>query len=350
MEYFIQILKSSWQILLDAGIFILFGLVIAALIRAFISAESIVKYLGKNNMKSVLLAALFGVPLPLCSCGVVPTAMGLRKQGASKPATVSFLITTPESSIDSIAITYALIDPLMTVFRPVAAFITGVIAGACEIIFGKKERTDEKHEHECPHCSSKMPTGELNRCNDPHAHSLKEKISSGFRFAFVDLLSDISRWFLVGILIAGFISFAMPNTFIENYLGEGWRSMLIMLAVGLPLYVCATASTPIAASLILKGMSPGAALVFLLVGPATNAASFTVIAKMLGKRSAVIYIISISVCAIMLGMFLNWFYHFLGININAIAGHAHEMIPTWLKWATAVPLTIAMFVGASKRK
>lgn len=350
MEYLIGILNSSWQILLDASIFIIFGLFVAALIRAFISADTIVKYMGGRNMKSVFLAALFGVPLPLCSCGVVPTAIGLRRQGASKPATVSFLITTPESSIDSVAITYALIDPLMTIFRPIAAFITGIIAGLGEIIFGKKEDEKRANTHECPHCSVEKPMGELNEHNDPHHHSLGDRICSGFRFAFVDLLTDISRWFLIGVVIAGIISYAMPVSFIERYLGEGWLSMFIMLAVGLPLYVCATASTPIAAALILKGMSPGAALVFLLAGPATNAASLTVIADLLGKRTAAIYLISIAICAVLLGMFLNWLYSYLGINIHASIGHAHEMIPVWLKWATTVPLTVTMVVAAVAKK
>jgi len=336
---------------LDASIFIIFGLFVAALLRAFISADTIVKYMGGRNMRSVFLAALFGVPLPLCSCGVVPTAIGLRKQGASKPATVSFLITTPESSVDSIAITYALIDPLMTIFRPIAAFMTGIIAGLGEIMFGKKEDEKRSDAHECPHCHEDEAGGRKQEAGTiKHEHTMKERLSSGARFAFVDLLTDISRWFLIGVVIAGVISYAMPVSFIENYMGEGWLSMFIMLAVGLPLYVCATASTPIAAALVLKGMSPGAALVFLLAGPATNAASLTVIANLLGKRTVVIYIISIATCAVLLGMFLNWLYAYLGINIHASIGHAHEMIPVWLKWATAVPLSIAITIAAIVKK
>lgn len=343
MLHLLGVLKSSWQILFDASLFVIFGLLVAALIRAFISGKTIVKYMGGSNIRSVLLAALFGVPLPLCSCGVIPTAVGLRKQGASKPALISFLITTPESSVDSILITYALIDPLMAVFRPVAAFFTGIAAGLGEIVFGEKEAVAEPEKNNCPHCSSHDQ-------NDEHHHSLGEKISSGFRFAFVELLGDISRWFLVGILIAGLITYAIPADFIENYLGEGWLSMLVMLAVGLPLYVCATASTPIAAALILKGISPGAALVFLLAGPATNAASIVVIANMLGKRTAVIYLVSIAVCAILSGMALNWLYHYFGINIHATIGHAHEMIPLWLKWATALPMTAAIAIAATFKR
>jgi len=225
MEYILGILGSSWQILLDSSIFIIFGFFIAALIRAFISTESIVKYMGDRNMKSVFLAALFGVPLPLCSCGVVPTAIALKKQGASKPATVSFLISTPESSIDSIAITYALIDPIMTIFRPVAAFITGFVAGAAEIFFGKKEDVKKTEDIECPHCGdhSHHNDGDSSPLtaiqNDKHNHPLSERIGSGFHFAFIELLGDISRWFLIGMLIAGIITYLIPASFIENYMG-----------------------------------------------------------------------------------------------------------------------------------
>ena len=342
MDFITGSLLATWQVLLDAGIFIIFGFVIAALIRAFLSSEQIVKYMGGNNLRSVFLAAMFGVPLPLCSCGVVPTAMALRKQGASKAATVSFLISTPESSIDSIALTYALIDPLMTVFRPIAAFITGFIAGIAEIFFGKKDTVKESKAEHCAHCEEEHTAS--------HKHTLGERMRFGLRFAFIELFTDISRWFLIGMLIAGVITYAVPTSFIENYLGSGWSSMLIMLAVGLPLYVCATASTPIAAALIVKGMSPGAALVFLLTGPATNAASFTVLTKMLGLRTAIIYILSIAVCAVLLGMTLNEIYAMFDINIMVSAGHAHEMIPVWLKWATAVPLTLAMIWAAIKKK
>ncbi|MBI2341588.1 MAG: permease, partial [Deltaproteobacteria bacterium] len=220
--------------------------------------------------------------------------------------------------------------------------------------FGNKEVRKKAEHIECPHCNenapSPPPSPSRGEGEGEHIHTIAERISIGFRFAFVELLSDISRWFLIGIFIAGVISFAVPSSFIENYLGEGWLSMIIMLAVGLPLYVCAAASTPIAASLILKGMSPGAALVFLLAGPATNAASFTIIAKMLGKRTATIYLVSISVCAVLLGMILNWMYHLLGIDIHAIAGHAHAMLPIWLKWATAVPLTIVLMIAAIFKK
>lgn len=335
------VILASWDVLLDASPFILLGFLFAAIIHAFIRQETIIKHLGKSNLGAVFKAALFGVPIPLCSCGVVPTAMALKKQGASKAATLSFLITTPESSIDSIAITYALIDPLMTIARPVAAFATGFLAGAAELVFGKSEPVAKPEEVVCMHCRGGVE-------HEKHNHSLKSRLSSGFRFAFLDLFRDISRWFLIGIVIAGIINYAVPTSFIENYLGRGWLSMFVMLAVGIPLYICATASTPIAASLIMKGMNPGAALVFLLAGPATNAASLVVITKLLGKRSAVIYLISIAISSILLGALLNFIYGWFNIDIRATMGHAHEMLPLWLKWCFAVPMLLTMLVAAVK--
>lgn len=334
----IGILYEAWEILDESSLYILFGLFIAGLIQAFVRKERIAKYLGNQNIKSVFYAALFGVPLPLCSCGVLPTAMSLRKQGASKGATTSFLISTPESGVDSIAITYALIDPLMTVFRPVAAFITAMTAGIVENLFQDKKAEDkiEEDKDSCLFCE------EEENCSQNHNHSLSYKITKGLHYAFVDFLGDIAKWLLIGIGIAGVISYLVPENVIENYLGYGWQPMVVMLIVGVPLYICASASTPIAAVLIAKGMSPGVALVFLLTGPATNVASLTVIGKFLGKRSALTYLASICLCAIILGIILNQIYLASGIDIKATIGKAGEIIPHALKTVSAIILLFFM--------
>ena len=334
----IGILYEAWEILDESSLYILFGLFIAGLIQAFVRKERIAKYLGHQKIKSVFYAALFGIPLPLCSCGVLPTAMSLRKQGASKGATASFLISTPESGIDSMAITYALIDPLMTVFRPVAAFITAMTAGIVENLFPerKSEEKIEEDKESCIFCN------EEENCSQSHDHSLSYRITKGLHYAFVDLLGDIAKWLLIGIGIAAVISYLVPENVIETYLGYGWKPMLVMLIVGVPLYICATASTPIAAALIAKGMSPGVALVFLLTGPATNVASLTVIGKFLGKRSALTYLISICLCTIILGIILNQIYLASGIDIKATIGKAGEVIPHALKTVSAVILLFFM--------
>jgi len=271
----IDLAKEIWHTIDEASLYILFGIFIAGLIQMFVNKDKIVRYLGGQRLKSVLLAAVCGIPLPLCSCGVIPTAISLRKNGASKGATLSFLISTPESGVDSIAISYALLDPIMTIFRPLAAFVTAIIAGIAENIFGKKEKGPISQQVDsCIFCNEE---------DKGHNHSLIHKFKYGMRYAFIDLLGDISKWLMLGIVIAGIISYFVPQSIIENYLGYGWQAMLIMLIVGIPLYICATASTPIAAALIAKGMSPGVALVFLLVGPATNIAGVLSVGKFLGK-------------------------------------------------------------------
>ncbi len=333
----IGILHESWEILDESGIYILLGLFIAGVIQAFVKKERIAKYLGQKNIKSVFYAALFGIPLPLCSCGVLPTAISLRKQGASKGATTSFLISTPETGVDSIAITYALIDPLMTVFRPVAAFITAMTAGIFENMLTDMdtEESIEENKDSCPSCGG-------DDCSQADKQSLTYSITKGLKYAFVEFLGDISKWLLIGIVLAGAISYLVPENIIESYLGYGWQPMIVMLMVGVPLYICASASTPIAAALIAKGMSPGVALVFLLTGPATNVASLIVVGKFLGKRSALIYLASICLSAIVLGITLNWIYLSLGIDIKASIGKAGEIIPHALKSIAAVILLLFM--------
>jgi len=328
------LVKEIWHTIDEAAVYILFGILVAGLIQMFVDKDKIAKHLGKRGLKSVLLAAICGIPLPLCSCGVLPTAISLRKNGASKGATLSFLISTPESGVDSIAISYALLDPIMTVFRPVAAFITAITAGIFENIFGKKEqKTASSKIDACINC------GEDGK---GHVHSLGQRFKYGMRYAFVDLLGDISVWLLIGIIVAGIISYFIPQTIIENYLGSGWQAMFLMLIVGMPLYICATASTPIAAALIAKGMSPGVALVFLLVGPATNIAGILSVGKFLGRRSLFIYLFSISVCAILLGLLLNHIYLISGINIQATFGKAGEVLPHSLKVISAIVLIVLM--------
>lgn len=342
MNIAIGLIAAIWQTFEESAPYILFGLFLSGLIQIFIDKERITKYLGQNNLLSVLRAGLVGVPLPLCSCGVIPAAMSLRKNGASKGATLSFLISTPETGVDSIAISYALLDPLMTVFRPLAAFITAITAGVAENFFDRKDRQapppaavpkEEDHGSCCaPH-----------EAQAPHTHSFKDKFACGMKFAFVDLLGDITKWFILGIIAAGLISYFVPTTWISEYVGEGLPAMLIMLAVGIPLYICASASTPIAAALILKGMSPGVALVFLLAGPATNAATIILVAKFLGKRAVVIYLLSIAICALGFGFLLNYLYAASGINVNATVGMAAHMCPHFLQTPAAIVLALLMF-------
>ncbi|MGD9238300.1 MAG: SO_0444 family Cu/Zn efflux transporter [Desulfobacterales bacterium] len=260
---------------------------------------------------------------------MLPAAVSLRKQGASNGATTAFLISTPESGVDSISITYALLDPIMTVARPVAAFVTAAVAGITENLFGSNSETKRiAPDLSCPVdgcCDGETCAPEEHR----NHHTFGEKLSAGMRFAVDDLWDDLAGWFLIGMLLAGLITVLIPPDMFSEYLGAGLPAMLIMLVVGIPLYICATASTPIAAALILKGVSPGAALVFLLAGPATNLASLTVLTGVLGKRATAIYLTSIAVCAVLIGLIVDQVYASLGISAQAVVGQASEIVPHW---------------------
>jgi uncharacterized membrane protein YraQ (UPF0718 family) len=305
----------------------LFGFFIAGLLYVFLKPEKVVRYFGGRGMKPVVLSALAGVPIPLCSCGVIPAAAGLKKQGASRSATVSFLISTPETGMDSIPITYALIDPLMAVARPVAAFFTAVVAGVAESLFGRPETSSQT--------VTPAKEGAMPATNMP---SLTTRLKAGLHYSFGELLGDIGPWFLIGVVLAGLIITLVPDNLISGYLGNPLLAMLAMLAAGIPMYVCATSSTPIAAALILKGLNPGAALVFLLAGPATNVATLSMVSGLLGKRSTAIYLASIIACAFAMGLLVDFLYATLQLQSTAIAGQAAELLPDWLKTGAAVLL------------
>jgi len=261
--------------------------------------------------------------------------VSLRKQGANNGATTAFLISTPESGVDSISITYALLDPIMTVARPFVAFVTATSAGIAENLFGNSGQNKRIiPDLSCPVdncCDGQNCDPETHRRH----HTFFEKIKAGVTYAFTDLWEDIAKWFLFGVLLAGFITVLIPDDIFSRYLGSGLSAMLLMLAIGIPLYICATASTPIAAALILKGVSPGAALVFLLVGPATNVASLTVVTGILGKRATAIYLGTIAVSAVFFGLVVDQVYSSMGISAQAMVGQASEVIPLWVQWTSA---------------
>jgi len=329
-------IQETIYIFNESAVYILFGFLIAGILKVTVSPEKIFRHLGSKNLRSVFLASLLGIPLPLCSCAVLPTAVSLRRHGASKGATISFMISTPETGIDSITITYALIDPIMTVFRPVSALITAVIAGAVTNHFDKKDKDDngQKAKEENTHedvCSCEAHT---------HGLSGSGKLREIFHYAFVDLLNDIVFWLVIGIVIAGFISALVPDNFFQAYLGSVPVSMLVMLIVGVPIYMCASSSTPIAAAFILKGLNPGAALVFLLAGPATNVGTIAAVGKFWGKKVMVIYLGTIAVVSIYLGFMLNMLYAALKINPAASLGQAAELIPGPVKLAGSMVLLL----------
>ena len=289
-QIFILYLQSLFKIINDASFYLLIGFLLAGIIHEFISSKSLAKQLGGKNLKSIFKASLIGIPLPLCSCGVIPTAISLRKDGASKESTVSFLIATPETGVDSISISYALLDPLLTIFRPISAVITSVSAGVMEMLFGDKKSNNSIEKIDKCSCEDEYE----DELKPPIAKTFSQKFKDSFRYGFFVFFGDMVWYIVFGFLIASLISTLIPESWIINNLqGKGIFPMLLMTAIGVPLYICSTSATPIASSLILKGASLGAALVLLLVGFATNVSTIIAVGRFLGKRSLFLYLSSI---------------------------------------------------------
>lgn len=337
-----------WHVYLDVSVFMLFGFLVAALLYVFFKADKIKKYLGKGRVKPVLLSALFGIPIPLCSCGVIPVVAGLKRQGANDGAALAFMIATPESGVDSIAVSWAMLDPVMTIIRPLAGLVTAVSTGIAENFFnGRGPKTEKSLKPESFFDVAPDAGCACSCCGDVDAQEhgetkkqppLSRRLVQGLNFAFGDLLTDISKPFAIGVLIAGVITFFFPAELGDWSRNNPLLSMLAMLVAGIPMYVCATASTPIAAALILKGLNPGAALVFLLAGPATNAATMGVVKNIFSTRALVIYLGMIAICSMVMGYLLDLSYRLLGIQATAVIGQAAEVIPHNVELAAALIL------------
>lgn len=328
-------LETLWHYLLFSAPYLIFGLVIAGIIRSFLSIDAIKNHFGDNSFKSVFLASLAGVPLPLCSCSVIPAAVTLKKSGASNGATSSFLISTPESGVDSIAITYSLMDLPMTIIRPIVAFTSALIAGLLQNKFNDHKYIEEK-EAESGCCGH---THEDN--NKAKKILFTDKIKGGLSYAFTDLINDIAWWLTIGLLIGAGIDYFVPMNFFESL--SGWTGRFIILGIGLPLYICASASTPIAASMVMKGMSPGAALIFLLVGPATNFSNIAVLHKYIGKKGVVINVIVIAVTALIASYLTDMLYasKIVSWRVEEHMGHSGS----WWEYTSAVQLIILLIRG-----
>lgn len=315
-----------WGTLSEMAPYLLFGFAVAGVLSVLINARRVEQHLGGGGFWQVFKASLFGVPLPLCSCGVIPVSMSLHKHGASKGATVSFLLSTPQTGVDSILVTYSLLGPIFAVFRPLMAFFTGIFGG-CVI------NAVEKHDRR------EMPEKKV-ECTDECCTEVKHKnwFVRAFKHGFVTLPADIGRSMLIGLFIAALIAALVPENYFADKLtgtGNNILSMLIIMAVGIPVYVCATASVPIAAQLITIGLSPGTAFVFLMTGPATNAATLATLAGQVGKRSAVIFLLTVVVCSLAGGLILDAIFQG---DIDQIT-HAHGfMLPGWLKNISAILL------------
>jgi uncharacterized membrane protein YraQ (UPF0718 family) len=342
MSHFIGgVVWQCWQILLEAAPYVLFGFFMAGLLKALVPSDLVTRHLGRNSPGAVLKAALFGAPLPLCSCSVIPAAIGLRRQGASKGAAASFLVSVPETGVDSIAISWALLGPFMALARPVVAFVTATLTGLLINLLPEEPLPAEQPSAaECSCPSLGAVTGA-----PPQKEPLRRRLRAGMAFAFGDLLGDIGKWLLFGILVAGVISHLLPADLLTRVFAHDGLSFLAMLLVGIPLYICASASTPIAAILMAKGLSPGAALVFLLAGPATNAATLTLVLRYFGRRATVVYLLSIALCALLAGYLLNRIYAAGGFELLQVPVSDDPGRIPWLSMLAA--LLLLLLIGRS---
>ena len=298
----VNFLSQCWLVILEMAPYLLFGFALAGLLSIWISPEWTERHLGGKGLGPVLKATLLGIPLPLCSCSVIPVVASMRRHGASRAAATSFLLSTPQTGVDSIAVTYALLGPIFAIFRPVAALISGILGGVLVMLFGQSGSAEADVPPACtdPCCSGDVTAPAWRRAA---------------QYGFVTLPRDLAWPLLAGVAVAAAISAVLPAGSLPEHLGSGLPSILVLMAAGIPLYVCATASVPIAAGLVHLGASPGAALAFLIVGAATNPAAVTTVWKVLGHRTLVVYLVTVALSAVLCGLGLdataNWLGHWL---------------------------------------
>lgn len=332
LEILSGLFKEIWILLEEMAPFLLFGFLIAGILNVLISREKISKHLAHNKFSAVLKASLFGIPLPLCSCGVIPVAAHLEKQGANRGPILSFLISTPTTGVDSILATYSLMGPLLAIMRPVAALFNGLFAGVFANLIANRQVGIQAPDSESGNNSANGQTGRIN---------FQETLKRIFKYSFEDLVKDVAKWLAIGIVAGGIISYFVPHSFIETYLGNPLFAYPVMLLVGIPMYVCATGSIPIAASLILKGLSPGAGFIFLFAGPATNTATLSFVGGKMGKKYLGLYLLTILLSGLLFGWIIDMIWNLSGQDLSLISGHT-EMLPPWLKGISAVILLILM--------
>ncbi len=340
----LEFMQQFYLLVLDAAPWLVIGLLIGGVFKTLIPQRLLEKHLSQESMGAVVKATLLGAPLPLCSCGVIPAAMGLRKAGASRSATTSFLVSTPETGADSAFITYALLGPVMAIVRPIAALFSALVSGLLVLRFAQGPEpqvvatgggccgADAHAEHD--HSPAATPQS-----------SVWQRIAEGLKYTFSDLFDNLIKWLLIGLLVAAAMRAWVPVEFLNQW-GQGWLAMLAMLILGIPMYVCATASTPIAAGFIAAGISPGAVLVYLLTGPATNIATLGVIHQTMGRRVLWLYVLGICGSALLCGWAVDRIFDLLDLNVLAQLSHAHQMMPLWIQLTSAIGLTaLALYSG-----
>jgi uncharacterized membrane protein YraQ (UPF0718 family) len=344
------LINNFIALFMESAPWLMLGLTVAGIVKVLVPSQLMAEHLGQPGPMATVKAALFGAPLPLCSCGVIPAALGLRRSGASKAATTSFLISTPETGVDSISISYAMLGPFMAIIRPIAAITSAITAG---LLVGKENSippsASQQPAETC--CASKTPEPEP--CCSTEQPAIKppttaDKLIAGLRFTYIDLVRDIALWLVIGLGFAALIKTYVPSEFLLQW-GDGLLAFVVMALVGVPMYICATASTPIAAGLLFSGVSPGATLVFMLVGPATNIATMGLVKTELGNRALLAYLSSVVGVSFAFGYLTNYLAKLWDMDFMAQAEHVHGMVNTPLAYGASVILAGLMVYGLVRR-
>ncbi len=305
MHIVFQIFTNTWHYTQEAAPWLLIGFLFAGLLKAFLPTAVLLKYIGGKNIKSILTATVIGIPLPLCSCGVIPTGMGLYKQGASRASTLAFLIATPATTVTTIIISIGMLGWHFTTAAVITCFAVAAITGVLSLRLlpeADRQKPAAPKDNQCAHPLATAPA-----C--PHCRrNLKEGLKTTFRFGFIEMVNDVGKYIILGLFLAGLIATVFPPTIVDKYLAKGFLPLIIMVLVATPMYICSTASIPFVAALIAKGMHPAAGLVFLIAGPATNASTIMAIWKIMGKNTALLYLTAI----ILLSVFIAYIFYLTG--------------------------------------
>ena len=364
-----------WSSFLLLAPMLLLGLLLSGLIHVFISRQAILRWLRDDSLKSVTMSSAIGVPVPLCSCSVVPVVAEMRNKGASRSSCMSFLITAPETGADSILVTNAFFGPIVAIVRPVISFITAVVAGIFCIGLIRDDRdeaeaSDPDHYHECSHDHHQSLIAERDDCyvspsqlkvllvnwlkgiagrqstaevpTDNQGLDLKKLVKHVLRYGFIEIADDILFALLVGVVLGGVLFLALPSDLMAHEYAR-WLAYPVMVLIGIPLYICASASTPIAAALVAKGVSPGAALIFLMTGPATNTGAIAIIVSQFGSRFASIYVAAVIAVTVVLGIAIDALLLAAGLAISVNLDASHAPAIQLLQWGSAL-LLIALIV------
>ena len=332
-----EILYNFWLIFTESAPYLILGLFAAGLIHALVPKTLIVKYLGQGRA-AIVRAAIIGAPIPLCSCSVIPTAIEIHRAGASKPGTVSFLVSTPETGVDSVGISFALLGPFLAIYRPLAAVISAIVTGLCVYFLDKPNASSTGENTEAESCCTSSCSDNLDQLETKHTMHWLSNLRNGSVYAFTNLLADFMNWLLLGIFLAALVQTFLPHHLVLEY-GQNIFTMLAVVIISIPMYICATASTPIAAAMIFAGLSPGTAIVFMLAGPATNIATLMMVKNELGHKTMVIYVVSVIIMSLLCGLMLDFLATWVNLGSTNMVDSMQQHQSSAIYQACAIFLT-----------